>query len=183
MMIEQLIDRKVTIRGASPTAHVKQRLAQAATDLNRAGMLQAQCEVVNEALCQLATMLYARDSDGGWANVDGLTGRLLVPAPWGNSGWKKWGLRQWESVVLRSVLMARVPNVKPLPLFDYCDTARTWHLNGSSYPTLADAQNYLQRRPITVAEWRTHGVKQNDRKHQGRAAPTYPPPTQKVAPR
>ena len=50
-MIEQLIDRKMAIRGASPTAHVKQRLAQAADDLNRAGLLQAQCEVVNEALC------------------------------------------------------------------------------------------------------------------------------------
>ena len=99
-MITELIERKVTIRGASPTAHVKQRLAQAATDLNRAGMLQAQCEVVNEALCQLATMLYAKDSDGALANVDTRTGRLLVPAPWGDTGWKLWGLRQWEARIL-----------------------------------------------------------------------------------
>ena len=153
-MISELIDRKVTIRGASPTAHVKQRLAQAATELNRAGMLQAQCEVINEALCQFTAMLYQRDSDGVLANVDARTGRLLVPAPWGDSGWKQWGLRQWEARILRSLLLTRLQDAKRPPLFDFNNHSRTWYLNSGDYPSLEAATHYLQRGAVKLAEWR-----------------------------
>jgi len=156
-MISELIDRKVLIRGSSPTAHVRQRLQQAATDLNRAGLLQAQCELMNEALCRFTTMVYQRDTDGTWANIDARTGRLLVCAPWGNSGWKRWGLRQWEAVVLRAVLMSRFKESTRPPLFDYSDHTKSWYLNANSYPTLDVAQTYLERSTIALGEWRQYG--------------------------
>jgi len=157
MMISELIDRKVLLRRANPAAHVKQRIAQAAEDLNRAGLLQSQCEVANEAVCKFCTMLYQRDSDGVWANIDNRTGRLLVPSPWGNAGWKHWGLRQWEAIVLRSVLMARFKETKQKPLFDYSDVTRSWYLNANDFPTSESAHAYLHRRPVSLSEWRQHG--------------------------
>ena len=136
MMISELIDRKVLIRGSSPTAHVRQRIAQAADELNLAGLLQSQCELANEALCLLTAILYQADSDGVWANVDARTGRLLVPAPWGNRGWKQWGLRQWEGVVLRGALMRRHRSKKAVPLFDYSNLTRAWYVNLTTYQAL-----------------------------------------------
>ena len=39
-------------------------------------------ELLTEALHRLITLAYERD-DAGWVNVDPVTKRLLIPAPWG----------------------------------------------------------------------------------------------------
>jgi len=153
-MISELIDRKVLIRGSSPTAHVRQRIAQAADELNRAGTIAARVELVNEALCKFAILLYQKDTDGTLANVDGVTGRVLVCAPWGSAGWQRWGLRNWEARVLRSVLMARLHDAKRPPLFDYGNN--TWYLNRAHYRSVGQAQHQLEQAPVTVSEWRNH---------------------------
>jgi len=153
-MIEQLIDRKVTIRGASPTAHVRQRIAQAADELNRAGAMAARVELVNEALCKFAILLYQKDTDGTFANIDSVTGRVLVCAPWGSAGWQWWGLRNWEARVLRSILMSRLTDAKRPPLFDYGNN--TWYLDRSHYRSIGQAQHHLEQAPVTVSEWRTY---------------------------
>jgi hypothetical protein len=88
------------------------------------------------------------------ANVDTRTGRLLVPAPWGSLGWKRWGLRKWESETLRAILMARVEDRSRPCLFDYNTESRTWHLNTSDYSTLQAATFYLERGAIRLNEWR-----------------------------
>ena len=152
-MIEQLIDRKVLIRGANPAAHVRQRIAQAADELNRVGAMAMRVELVNEALLKFATLLYQKDTDGTLAHIDAVTGRVLVCAPWGSAGWKVWGLRNFEARVLRSVLMARL-DTKPLPLFDYGH--KIWYVNRGQYRTISIATAYLEHNPVTVAEWRKH---------------------------
>jgi len=152
-VIEQLIDRKVLIRGASPTAHVRQRIAQAADELNRAGAMAMRVELVNEALLKFTHVLYAKDTDGAFANIDSVTGRVLLCAPWGSAGWKVWGLRNYEARVLRSILMARL-DTKPLPLFDY--EHKIWYVNRGQYRTISIAAGYLEHNPVTVAEWRKH---------------------------
>jgi len=124
--------------------------------LNRAGEIAQHVELANEALCRFTAMLYQRDPDGVYANVDQRTGRLLVPAPWGNAGWKLWGLRHWEAVVLRSVLMARVADRKRPALFDYNADSRTWFLNVGDYGVIEAATHYLQRATVSLTEWRQH---------------------------
>ena len=157
MDLLQVIDRKNEIRSmAQPAGMVKQRIAQAAQDLSRAGSMALHVEMANEALCKFTAMLYQRDTDGTWANVDAITHRLLVPAPWGSAGWKRWGLRKWEGAVLRSIMLDRVRDSRRPCLFDYNAEGRTWHLNLVDYPTLDAADHYLKRGAISLPEWRRY---------------------------
>jgi hypothetical protein len=157
MMPLELTDRKQMLRmAANPPAAVRQRIASAADELNRVGLMAMRVELVNEALCKFATMLYEKDADGAFANIDSPTGRLLVSAPWGSSGWKRWGLRNWEARVLRSVLLSRL-QAKPLPLFDYGN--QTWYLNRGHYRTVGMAHAYLEVAPVALSEWRKYAKK------------------------
>lgn len=157
MDLLQVVDRKNEIRTMAQPAHmVKQRIAQAAQDLNRAGSMALHVELANEALCKFVAMLYHKDQDGAWANIDGRTHRLLVPAPWGSKGWRKWGLRKWEGAVLRSIMLARVQDARRPCLFDYNGEVRLWFLNVTDYGVFDAAQHYLNRSPVTLAEWRKY---------------------------
>jgi hypothetical protein len=157
MDVTTIVERKHEIRTLpQPPQYVRQRIAQAAQELDKAGSMAIHIELANEALCKLTAMLYRCDSDGFFANVDNRTGRLLVPAPWGNAGWKRWGLRYWEACTLRGVLMARVTKPRHVALFDYNTVSRTWALDVGSYATLDKAQAYLQHCAVSLAEWRAH---------------------------
>jgi hypothetical protein len=161
----EMLDRKQIVRGlTTPSAGVKQRIQAAADSLNRVGAIAAQVELANEALCKLTAMLYQPDTDNRFANIDRTTGRLLVCAPWGNQGWKRWGLRQWEAVILRRAMLYRHTSNKAVPLFDYSTMTRSWYVNLAGYPSLENAKTYLQRYPITIAEWRHHCHQESARK-------------------
>lgn len=164
MKIEQLAERVQQIRSAGPDAVIKQRVAETAQELNRAGEMQKRVELANEALAALTVLCYQKDIDGQWANVDPKTWRLLVPAPWGNAGWRTWGMRQWESRCLRWVLLDRQGGKgdRP-PLFDYNEAGRTWHLNLGDYKTLEQGLFWVKVSAIRLAEWR----KYVDRTRQG----------------
>ena len=141
----------------SPTAYIKKRIGQAAQELSRAGDTAVHCEIVNEALCKVTDLLYTTDSDGWRANVDSVTGRIMVVLPWGSTGFATWGLRKWEADVARSILIARSSQREPRPaLFDYSPELRTWFLNTGDYGKLVHAQHYLQREPVSLALWRAH---------------------------
>jgi hypothetical protein len=135
---------------------VKQRLAQAAAELSHAGENQMRVELLNEATLALVRVLYEVDPDGVPANLDRRTFRLLVPAPWGRAGWRKWGLRYWESEIFKRILQVRCQVRRGAPLFDYNEAARTWHLNWADYPRLDLALMYWKQQPITLKEWRLH---------------------------
>lgn len=154
----RLTDRKNEIRSApGPGAYVKQRIADAADALSLAGTLAARCELANEALCALVELCYQADADNRAANVDLVTLRLLIPAPWGSSGWKRWGLRGHEATVLRRILLARQNNWKQgraAPLFTYDPDCRYWTLNIHDYPRIIEAQAWLRSNAITLTEWR-----------------------------
>ena len=155
MQLSAMVDRKMEIRTLpEPHQFVKQRIAQAAEDLSRVGDIAKHVELVNEALCRFTYMLYMRDVDGVLANVDQRTGRLLVPAPWGSLGWKRWGLRKWEAEIMRAMLMARMDEKKRPPLFIYNPGSRSWFLNVGDYGQIDAAAHYLNRAELTIPEWR-----------------------------
>ena len=167
MEINALRDRKETIRQAHPAGHVRQRIADAAEQLNLAGRLAERVELVNEALCKLTTLLYLPDSDGRAANVDSVTFRLLVPAPWGSRGWRRWGLRAHEAETLRCVLLDRQRSHRVgarSPLFTYDVDTRSWYLNVGDYPRVDAALLWLRHSAITLAEWRRAGVEYRQRR-------------------
>lgn len=156
MELTQLIDRAVEIREALPVPNVKQRLAAAAQELSLAGTNQMRVELLNEAVLALVKVLYECDPDGVPANVDRATYRLLIPAPWGRAGWRRWGLRYWESEIFKRILQVRCQVRRGAPLFDYNEAARTWHLNLADYPRLDLALVHWKQQPITLKEWRLH---------------------------
>lgn len=151
----QTIERKQEMRVLpEPIQYAKQRMAQAAVELSKAGDMALHVELANEVLCKLVGILYQTDSDGVYANIDSATHRLLVPAPWGSAGWKKWGLRHWEATVLRGVLMGRLGQARHIPLFDYSDVHRNWFLNFASYRSIDKAHAYLKHCAVSLVEWR-----------------------------
>jgi hypothetical protein len=156
MQLDSLIERTQTVRDALPMPHIKQRLAAAAQALSRAGDEQARVELLNEALLSLVSVLYVTDADQRPANIDAQTWRLLIPAPWGRAGWKRWGLRYWEGEVLRRIMLVRAQQRRPATLFDFNEVARTWHLSLADYPTVNTAFAYLRAQPVTLAEWHRH---------------------------
>jgi hypothetical protein len=156
---------KPEVRSARPGEYVKQRIAEAAHQLSRAGAMAARCELVNEALHRLVHLLYEADTDGGPANVDRVTLRLLPPAPWGSAGWRRWGLRAWEAETLRHILRERQATFKPgklPPLFVYDHDLRYWTLNAHDYPTIEAAEKWLKQCPVTLAEWRQYAERYRD---------------------
>lgn len=169
-LLPNITVRKQRVRESLPTAIVKQRMAEAVENLNRAGELAARVELANEALCKLTALLYVLDTDGAWCNIDATTHRLLVPAPWGRSGWQRWGLRQHEGDTLRRVLLARANEKRRRPLlYQYDKDARSWSMNVEDYPTLKDAGFWLKHEPVSLNEWRK-GILEGRSAHSGRMA-------------
>lgn len=150
---ESLGERINEIRNSpSPGAYVRRRIGEQAETLSLAGQTQAQVEAVMESLTKLVTLLYQVDTDGGYANVDRRTWKILIPVAWGEGGWKKWGLRHREAQHLRRILLTRAMTRNAL--FDYNQIGRSWHLNLRAYPTLEKATGYLKQYPVELPEWR-----------------------------
>jgi hypothetical protein len=82
------------------------------------------------------------------ANVD-LDGRLLVPVPWGDSGYKTWGLRVTEARVLRRIMLQRAAQAGALWYYDVDGRCWLWNLECRK----AAALTYLTNHPVTVQEY------------------------------
>ena len=172
MEVLNLFDRAREAGSRRPTFDPKQRMAQAAEDLSRAGYMQAQIGVAEGALVSFINTLYATDADQRPANYDAETGRILIPLPWGSSGWKHWGLRKTEAAHLRRVLMGRAMMKKPAPLFCHDQETMQWFLNYEDYPTTDAALMWVQKFGPQLGEWRTivqaHRIADAERKHASR---------------
>lgn len=170
MELETLIERTQQIRESMPLPYVKQRMAAAAAELSRAGDNQARVELLNEAVLAVTKALYDTDPDGTPCNIDRVTYRILIPVPWGRAGWKKWSLRYWESEQLRRILRVRCQMRRVVPLFDYSEERRSWHLNLDHYSRLDLALIHWKANSITLRDWRLYAdvYRENARRRMGR---------------
>lgn len=129
--------------------HTQQRAADAAVELSRSGFYAAVAGVCNAALAALVRLAYERDVDGLPANVDPATWRILIPAPWGREGHKRYGLRSTESTVLRKIMQDRQAGKRGhIRLFYFDDDTRRWFINLADYRTQEQAEEYLRRFPV-----------------------------------
>lgn len=154
MEMTTLIERTQQIRDALPLPTVKQRLAAVAEELSLAGYNQSRVELLNEAALNFTTTLYAFDQSGRSENVDPRTHRVLIPAPWGKRGWKRWQLRDWEATVLRKTLIVRCQMQRVPALFDF--GGGQWFVNFTDYVRLDQALLYWKANPITLKDWHLH---------------------------
>jgi hypothetical protein len=145
--------RKAAISTAAPERH--SALRQAAETLNRRNADAAIVELFSEAMQRLTLLAYERD-EAGYCNIDPITWRLLLPAPFGRAGHKRWGITRAESDVLRDMLRERQAQTdhRPPGLWLYDRTRRCWRLNLFDFDTPADGQAYWQRWPLSVGELR-----------------------------
>lgn len=154
MELTTLIERTQQIREALPLPAVKQRLAAAAQELSLAGYNQSRVEILNESVMHFTTTLYAADQSGRFENVDHRTHRILLPAPWGSSGWSRWDMRRWEATILRKTLIVRCQMQRVKPLFDF--GGGQWFLNLADYPRIDQALLYWKANPVTLKDWHLH---------------------------
>lgn len=156
--------RKGQVMQAAPQRHMS--LRRAAEALSRRNADQAVVELMMEALQRLTLLAYEQDAYG-YCNIDPVTHRLLIPAPFGRAGHKRWGITGTEAVILREMMQQRQAQTEDRPpgLWLYDRTRRCWLLNLFDYDTLADGQHYWQRWALTVPEYRAaraqrlgHGV-------------------------
>jgi hypothetical protein len=147
------LERKAAISQADPERY--SAIRQAAESLSRRNADAAVVELFSEAMQRLTLLAYEQDEDG-YCNIDPVTHRLLIPAPWGRAGHRRWGLTRTEAEVLRAMLFARQAQTdgRPPGLWLYDRGRRSWRLNVWDFDTLADGQRYWQRWPISVQELR-----------------------------
>lgn len=127
--MEEFIERKHGIAATTLQAG-RQRMGNVAVVLSRRGQMKARAELCNEAVGALLRLCYEPDTDGSAANVDSVTGRILIPLPWGERGHRRYGLRSTEQRALRRYMLD-LQDYKTAgpPVFAYDPTSRSWYLN------------------------------------------------------
>ena len=143
--------RTETVAGAQSNVERFSPLRALATNLSRRGVAMAKVELFNHAVATAADLCLETDPDGRPANVDHVTGAVLVPLPWGEKGYRMWGLRVTECRQLRYILRRRAEHDRP-PLFDYDAGMRRWVFD--RFWSQNTAAGYLRASPITLAEYR-----------------------------
>jgi len=123
-------------------------MRKAASDISRRTVHRARAELAMRALHLCLGMLYERDDAGELLNVDGETGRILCPLPWGRAGRSAWGLTGGEADALR-----RIVGVWKT-LFWYDSGSRSWCLDLVKFPAEPAAHEFVEARAISVSEWR-----------------------------
>lgn len=144
------LERKTEISHAAPERFTA--LRSAAASLSRRNVDLATVELMNEALSRLVMLLYETDS-GGMVNVDSLTGKLLIPAPFGKNGHKQWGLKPSEANLLRHILFGW--QEQPPALLYYEWTRHSWFLDLAQFGSVGIAKAWLRSHQISVNLYRT----------------------------
>jgi hypothetical protein len=143
------VARKEGISNTQPQRHTALRTA--AETLSRRNADQAVCELMNESLARLVQLAYEQDA-GGFCNIDRVTGKLLIPLPWGRNGHAKWGVRPMEAVILRQILFDwHYPGPT---LLRYDRSRRAWFVNLYEFANHHLAKGWLREYPITVTVYR-----------------------------
>jgi hypothetical protein len=147
------LSRKESVQGLQPSRRTA--VARLAASLSRKTIDMAIVELYMEVMQRLTQLAYEQ-SAGMLCNVDPVTHRFLIAAPFGRNGHKRWGLSRSEGIILREMIQTRQAQTddRPPGLFFYDRTRRSWIANLFDYDTLADAQRYWQRHPLTVQQYR-----------------------------
>ncbi len=143
------MERKQALSVAAPERY--RGLRAAADNLSLRNVDQAICELLNESLARLVQLAYETDS-GGHCNIDGATGRILIPLPWGRNGQAKWGLRPQEANILRQVLFDWEQCSSTLLRYDR--TRKSWFVNQFDFGNYHLAKRWLTQHQITVGVYR-----------------------------
>lgn len=148
--MSDILQRVVGIGHTTLDAYARQREQIAADALNRLTTEGRYVVACMDAVLRLTELCYVT-TGSRLVNVDNLTWRLIINVPWSRAGAGLYGLRDWESKILRSVMVGRSQQRRKRPLFSF--GRGRWYLNMDDYPAVDAAITYWQRNQLTVDEW------------------------------
>lgn len=143
------LERKADVSNTQPERHTA--LRKAAESLSLRNVDQAVCELFNEALARLVQLAYEQDA-GGYCNIDGVTGKLLIPLPWGRNGHQQWSLRPQEAEILRQILFDWQQPGPTLLIYDRA--RRSWRVNLFDFGNIHLAKQWLAKYQVSIATYR-----------------------------
>ncbi len=149
MNLSTAMNRKAELSNATPERY--RGLRAVAESISLANVDGAICELMNEALARLVALAYEQDA-GGLANIDNVTGKILIPLPWGSNGASRWGLRPQEANILRQVLFDWEQGEQTLLRYDR--TRKSWFINLFDFGNYHLAKRWLAVHQITIAVYR-----------------------------
>ena len=152
--LHKTLERKGGIAQTEPPRHSSLRAA--AESLSLRNVDGAICELMNEALARLVQLAYELD-EGGFCNIDAVTGKLLIAAPWGRNGQGVWGIRPQEANILRQILFDWQYPGPTLLRFD--KSRRSWFVNLYDFDDYAAASRWLDKHQVTVDMYRAARAK------------------------
>jgi len=170
--ILEFSSRKKTVTTAKPATRARQRAARAAAHLSRLGKARAAAELCNEAVTQLIKLAYQVDEDTDKpANIDPVTGTLLIPSPWASHNYTAWGLRATEADALRAYMLnlgelARREKVRP-PVFIFDPVARRWMLNIFDYPRIGQALMWWKQYELSAKTYEAYSDRLRKKRGKG----------------
>lgn len=153
MRADDVLTRAVGIGHATVDAYARQREQVAADALNRLATEQRYVVASMDAVLRLTELCYVMVGNRT-VNIDNLTWRIVINVPWSKSGGKHYGLREWESRVLRGVMVGRSQQTRRRPLFSFGNGR--WYLNLDDYPAIDVAIDYWRNNKLTIDEWLIH---------------------------
>lgn len=154
--VKDFVAELAEVRSISPKPYVERSQQRQLEDLHRGAILKAQLLRVNDCLMRLTELIYMASEDGERDNVDPVTGRILVPKPWGSGGRVHFGLSRRTADIMRRCLLHKRPSRRPL-LYFYVGDANDWYVNLTEYPTLEWAMKWVKHEQIGLSEWRQAG--------------------------
>lgn len=152
--ISMTLERKQELSNAAPERYTGLRAV--AESLSLRNVDAATCELFNEALARLMALAYEEDA-GGYCNIDRVTGKILIPLPWGRNGYAKWGLRPQEANILREILFTWQREAPTL--FFYDRLRRAWFVNVGDYANIHLAKQWLVRHQVSIGVYRAARAK------------------------
>jgi hypothetical protein len=158
MNLSVMGQRKAELSNTSPQRYTGLRAV--ADSISLANVDQATCELMNEAVCRVVALAYEQDA-GGFCNIDGATGKILIPLPWGRNGQGKWLLRPQEANILRQVLFDWEHDAPSLLRYDRMRKA--WFINLRDHANIHLAKRWLTQHQISIGVYRAARAKRLDR--------------------
>lgn len=153
-MLETL-DRTLDIRVSSiPNSTKGRNMSLTEGIFDKSGWCSATVGLFNECLLKVSGVLYKKDTL--YINLDNITNRVLIPLPWGSTGYKNYGIRANECDVFRRIMIAKSLSKRKRPLFDYSEVNRSWYFNVLDYPTIEEGFRYLKINEVTVSDYLLH---------------------------
>lgn len=151
MNFNSMVDRIKSV-SSSGDLILRKRLLEIADNVSNSARTSNRLLFFNEVIFSITSILYEKNNNR-LININELSGKILIPVPWGANGCREWGVTRWEAGILRNILFVKMRSIEIVPLYQYADDLKRWTINLIDYPTADKALEHIKKHPINVLEY------------------------------